>query len=323
MRAVVRSTFGSPDVLELKEIDKPDVSDDEVLVRVRAASVNPADWYYLTGTPYIGRMAFGLRKPKSRLLGIDFAGTVEAIGGNVKQFQPGDDVFGAGTGTFAEYVCVPGDRGLVLKPATLTFEEAAAVPVAGVTALQGLRDHGHIQPGQKVLINGASGGVGTFAVQIAKSFGVEVTGVCSTRNVEMVRAIGADHVIDYTYDDFTLTDQRYDLMLDIAGSRSWSECARVLNPQATLVMVGAPKGNHLVGPVSHLAGVRLAAMRSSQKAVSFLAKVDQPAMVVLRGLLEAGAVKPVVDRSYELSATADALRYMGEGHARAKIVITV
>ena len=323
MRAIVRNTYGSPDVLELQEIDKPDVTDDEVLVRVRAASVNRADWYTLTGTPYVGRTQLGLLKPKSNRLGVDFAGTVEAVGRDVTQFRPGDEVFGGRSGAFAEYVCVREDRAVVPKPANVTFDEAAAVPVAAITALQGLRDKGQIQPGQKVLINGASGGVGTFAVQIAKAFGAEVTGVCSTRNVDLVRSIGADHVIDYTQEDFTRSDRRYDLMLDVAGSRSWSACRRVLNPQATLVIVGAPKGNRLIGPLSHIVKVRLAALRSSQKVVFFIAKFNKADMAVLRELLEAGKVTPVMDGRYELSEIADALRYMGEGHCRGKVVITV
>jgi NADPH:quinone reductase-like Zn-dependent oxidoreductase len=323
MKAAIRDRYGSPDVVELREIDRPAAADDEVLVRVRAASVNPADWYGMTGTPYVGRMQFGVLKPKSTGLGVDFAGTVEAVGKDVTQFRPGDEVFGGRSGAFADYVCVREDRAVVPKPANLTFEQAAAVPVAALTALQGLRDKGQIQPGQKVLINGASGGVGTFAVQIAKALGAEVTGVCSTKNVDLVRSIGADHVIDYTQEDFTRSDRRYDLMLDVAGSRSWSECRRVLNPQATLVIVGAPKGNRLIGPLSHIVKVRLAALRSSQKAVFFIAKFNKPDMAVLRELLEAGKVTPVIDRRYELSEIADALRYMGEGHAQGKIVITM
>ncbi len=321
MKAIVRNTYGSPDVLELQETDKPDLTDDGVLVRVRAASINPADWYALTGKPYFARMFFGLLKPKSNRLGVDFAGTVEAVGRDVTQFRPGDEVFGARDGAFAEYVCVR--NAVAPKPANLTLEQAAAVPVAALTALQGLRDKGQIQPGQKVLINGASGGVGTFAVQIAKAFGAEVTGVCSSRNVDLVRSIGADHVIDYTREDFTRSDRRYDLMLDVAGSRSWSECRRVLNPKATLVIVGAPKGNRLFGPLSHIVRVRLASLLSSQKVVFFLAKTNRADMAVLRELLEAGKVTPVIDRRYELSEIADAFRYMGEGHAQGKIVITV
>ncbi len=322
MKAAVRDRYGSPDVVELQEIDRPDVTDDEVLVRVRAASVNPADWYFVTGTPYVGRIQMGLLKPKSDRLGVDFAGQVEAVGKNVTQFRPGDEVFGGRNGAYAEYVCVREDRAVVLKPAHLTFEQAAAVPVAAITALQGLRDKGQIQPGQKVLINGASGGVGTFAVQIAKALGAEVTGVCSTRNVDLVRSLGADHVIDYTHEDFTRSDRRYDLLLDVAGSR-WSACRRVLNPQATLVIVGAPKGNRLIGPLSHIVKVRLAALRSNQKVVFFLAKINKADMMALRELLEAGKVTPVIDKRYELNEIADALRYMGEGHAQAKIVLTV
>src|SRR5712691_9836569 len=320
MKAVVRDTYGAP---ELQEIDKPEVMDSEVLVRVRAASLNPADWHTLTGTPYVFRMQLGLRKPKSNRLGTDFAGQVEAVGKDVTQFRPGDEVFGGRSGAFAEYVCVREDRAVVPKPANVTFEQAAAVPVAALTALQGLRDKGQIQPGQKVLINGASGGVGTFAVQIAKAFGAEVTGVCSTRNVDLARSIGADHVIDYTREDFTRSDRRYDMIFDVAGSRSWSECRRVLKPQATLVIVGAPKGGRLMGPLSHVVRVHLAALRSSRKVVWFVAKMNKPDMVVLRDLLESGKVTPVIDRGYKLSEVPDALRYLGEGHARGKVVITV
>jgi len=323
MKAAVRDRFGSPDVVELREIDRSVAADDEVLVRVRAASVNPADWYSVTGRPYVGRTQMGLLKPKSNRLGVDFAGTVEAIGKDVSQFRPGDEVFGGRDGAFAEYVCVREERAVVPKPANVTFEQAAAVPIAALTALQGLRDKGQLQPGQKVLINGASGGVGTFAVQIAKALGAEVTGVCSTGNVDLVRSIGADHVIDYTREDFTRSAERYDLMLDVAGSRSWSECRRVLDPQATFVIVGGPKSNRLIGPLSHVVKVRLAAMRSSQKVVFFIAKFNKEDMVVLRELLETGKVTPVIDRRYELSEIADALRYMGEGHARGKVVITV
>jgi NADPH:quinone reductase-like Zn-dependent oxidoreductase len=323
MRAAVRDRFGSPDVIELRDIEKPTPADDEVLVRVRAASVNPADWYGVTGRPYVGRPAMGLLRPRSNRLGVDFAGTVDAVGKDVTQFRPGDEVFGGRDGAFAEYVCVREERAVVPKPANVTFEQAAAVPIAALTALQGLRDKGQLLPGQKVLINGASGGVGTFAVQIAKSLGAEVTGVCSTRNVDLVRSLGADHVIDYTHEDFTRSDQRYDLMLDVAGSRSWSECKRVLEPQATLVIVGAPKGSRLMGPLSHMVKVRLAAVRSSRKVVFFIAKFNKADMEVLRELLEAGKVTPVIDKRYELSEIADAFRYMGEGHAQGKIVLTV
>ncbi len=332
MKAIVRNTYGSPEVLELQEVEKPDLADDGVLVQVHAASVNRGDWYSLTGTPYVARMQLGPLKPKTNRLGVDFAGTVEAVGRDVTQFRSGDEVFGGGEGAFAEYVRVsvaaPLRRRIpsfivAPKPANLTLEQAAAVPVAALTALQGLRDKGQLQPGQQVLINGASGGVGTFAVQIAKALGAEVTAVCSTRNVELVRSLGADNVIDYTRQDFTRSDQRYDLMLDVAGSRSWSDCRRILNPQATLVIVGAPKGNPLIGPLSHIVKIRLAALLSSQKVVFFVANMNKADMEVLRELLEAGRVTPVIDRRYELSEIADALRYMGEGHAQGKIVITV
>jgi NADPH:quinone reductase-like Zn-dependent oxidoreductase len=321
MRAIVRNRYGTPDVLELQEIEKPDVTDDGVLVRVRAASVNRADWYFLTGTPYLARVQMGLRKPKSEGVGTDFAGTVEAVGKDITDFRAGDEVFGGRTGAFAEYVNVR--DAVVPKPANVSFEEAAAVPIAALTALQGLRDKGRLQPGQKVLVNGASGGVGTFAVQIAKALGAEVTAVCSTRNVEQARASGADRVVDYNREDFTRTGERYDLMFDVASSRSWRACKRVLNPGAILVMAGAPKGNAVTGPLSHIAAVRLASLRSGRKVVNFVAKFNRPDLKFLGELLAAGKVKPVVERTYELSEAADALRYMGEGHAEGKIVITV
>ena len=322
MKAAVRDRYGSPDVVELREIDKPVPADDEVLVRVRAASLNLADWYAMMGRPYVGRMPMGLRMPKSNRLGTDYAGTVEAVGGNVTEFRPGDEVFGGRDGACAEYVCAHADRAIVPKPSNVTFDEAAAVPVAAITALQGLRDKGQLQPGQKVLINGASGGVGTFAVQIAKALGAEVTGVCSTGNVDIARSIGADHVVDYTQEDFTRSDERYDLMLDIAGSRSWSACRRVLSPRATLVIVGRPKTNRLLGPLGHAVRLLLAGLLSSRKVVFFIAKFNKADMLVLRELLEAGKVTPVIDRRYELSEIADALRYMGKG-AQGKIVLTV
>jgi NADPH:quinone reductase-like Zn-dependent oxidoreductase len=323
MKAAVRDRYGSPDVVELREIDKPVPPDDEVLVRVRAASLNMADWYAVAGRPYVGRAQMGLRKPKSNRLGVDYAGTVEAVGKNVTEFRPGDEVFGGRDGAFAEYVCARADRSMVLKPANVTFEQAAAVPIAAITALQGLRDKGRLQPGQKVLINGASGGVGTLAVQIAKALGAEVTAVCSTRNVDAARSLGADNVIDYTQEDFTRTEQRYDLMLDIAGSRSWSACKRVLDPHATLVLVGGPKTNRMFGPLGHVIKVRLGGLLARRKVVFFIAKFNKADMVVLQELLEAGQVAPVVERRYELSEIADALRYMGEGHAQGKIILTV
>jgi NADPH:quinone reductase-like Zn-dependent oxidoreductase len=321
MKAAVHDSYGSPDVVELREIEQPELTDDGVLVRVRASSVNPADWYGVAGRPYVARVLSGLRKPKTNKMGVDFAGTVEAVGKDVTGLRPGDEVFGGRTGAFAEYVCAV--KGVVLKPANLTFEQAGAVGVAGLTALQGLRDKGQIQPGQKVLINGASGGVGTFAVQIAKALGAEVTAVCSTRNVDLARSLGADHVVDYTREDFTRSDRRYDLLFDVAGSRSWSACRRVLNPKATFVVVGAPKGGRLLGPLGRIAKLRLAGLPSSRKVVFFIAKFNKADLEVLRELLESGKVTPVVDRRYELREAADALRYLEEGHAQGKIVLTM
>jgi NADPH:quinone reductase-like Zn-dependent oxidoreductase len=321
MKAITYQRYGPPDVLELRDVEKPAVTEDGVLVRVWASSVNPVDWHTMTGTPYLVRIGAGLRRPKIESLGVDFAGTVEAVGRSVDGLRPGDEVFGARNGAFAEYVCVR--DAVVTKPANVTFEQAAGVPVAAITALQGLRDHGRLEAGQRVLINGASGGVGTFAVQIAKAFGAEVTGVCSRRNVETARSIGADHVIDYTREDFTRRDERYDLLLDIAGNRAWSEYRRVLSPHATLVFVGGPKTNRLFGPLGHVVRVRLAASRSSQKVVVFLAKTSKADMEILLGLLEDGSVTPVIDRQYSLSEVPEALAYLGEGHAQAKVVITV
>lgn len=321
MKAIMRSTFGSPDVLELRETEQPEVGDDETLVRVRAASVNPADWYGLTGRPYAGRVAMGLRKPKSDRVGTDFAGTVAAVGKDVTHVRPGDEVYGGRSGALAEYVCVR--DAVARKPTNVIFEQAAAVPVAAITALQGLRDKGGLQPGQKVLVNGASGGVGTFAVQIAKALGAEVTGVCSTGNVDLVRSLGADHVVDYTTEDFTRSGRRYDVLLDVAGSRSWSACKRVLEPRATLVIVGAPKGTRLLGPLSRIVRLRLASVGSKRKAVFFIAKLNRADLDVLRELIEAGQVTPFVDRTYPLSETAAAFRYLGEGHARGKVVVTL
>jgi NADPH:quinone reductase-like Zn-dependent oxidoreductase len=270
MKAIVRDRYGPPEVLALQEVEQPEIEDDGVLVRVRAASVNRLDWYDVTGAPWVARPMTVLRRPKSRLIGVDFAGTVEAVGKDVTDLQPGDDVFGGrsgDSGSFAEYVCA--QKGIARKPANVTFEEVAAVPVAALTALQGLRDHGQLQAGQKVLVNGASGRVGTFAVQIAKALGAEVTAVCSTRNVEQARSLGAEHVIDYTCEDFTRRGGRYDVILDVAGSKSRSQCTRVLNPHATLVIVGGPKGR-LLGPLAHIAKVRLAALRGSRKPSSSL-----------------------------------------------------
>ena len=324
MRAAVRDRFGSPDVVvEVREIDKPVPADDEVLVQVRAASLNVADWYDVTGRPWVARVAQGLRGPKEERLGVDYAGVVEAVGKDVTGFEPGDEVFGGRTGAFAEYVVAKADRAIVPKPANVTFEEAAAVPVAALTALQGLRDRGNVEPGQRVLVNGASGAVGTLAVRVAKALGAEVTAVCSTRNVEQARALGADHVVDYTQEDFTRSGERYEVLLDIAGSRSWSEYKRVLAPQGTLVIVGGPRKNRLLGPLGSVVKKRLAGMFGSRKVVFFIAKFSKPDLEFLRELLEAGKLTPAIDRRYELSEIADALQYIGEGHARGKIVVTV
>ena len=323
MKAIIYDTYGSPDVLQLQEIDKPVVKDDEVLVQVRAASLNPYDWHFMTGLPYLGRLQFGMFKPKANGLGADLAGQVEAVGKNVTRFRPGEEVFGeVETGAFAEYVCVSEDAA-VLKPANLTFAQAAAVPMGALTALQGLRDKGQMKAGQKVLINGASGGVGTFAVQIAKLLGAEVTGVCSTRNVDMVRSIGADQVIDYTQEDFTQGRQRYDLMLDNVGNRSLSECRRVLNPKGVyLASFGQPE--HLwLGPMAQLLKMAVLSPFVSQRLLTFVATPNNEDLHFLKELLEAGKVTPVIDRSYPLSEVPEAIRYLEEGHARGKVVITV
>ncbi|MDB6046718.1 MAG: Alcohol dehydrogenase zinc-binding domain protein [Gammaproteobacteria bacterium] len=323
MKAIVSRCYGSPDVLTLEEIAKPTAADNEVLVKVHAAAVNPLDWHYMRGIPYIMRMESGLGTPKDTRVGVDFAGTVEAVGRNVTRFKPGDEVFGGKSGALAEYVTVREDRALVRKPSNLTFEQAASVPVAAITALQGLRDKGRIQPGQKVLINGASGGVGTFAVQIAKSFGADVTGVCSTRNVELVRSIGADHVIDYTQEDFTKGEQRYDLIVDNVGSHSFSEYRRVLKPKGTFVIVGGPTGDPWIGPLAQPIKAGMLSPFVSQEFVMFLAELNQEDLEVISGLMRAGKVTPVIDRRYKLSEAPAAIRYLEEGRARGKIVVSL
>jgi NADPH:quinone reductase-like Zn-dependent oxidoreductase len=324
MKAILHCEYGGPEVLTLVDIEKPTPTDNQILVRVHAASVNPLD-LTIRG-PLLLRPMFGMRKPKDTRLGVDYAGTIEAVGKNVTQFKPGNEVFGAKNGALAEYVCVLADRAVVLKPANMTFEQAASAPVAAITALQGLRDKGKIQPGQKVLINGASGGVGTFAVQIAKSFGAEVTGVCSTRNVDMVQSIGADHVIDYTKEDFTKTDQRYDLIFDLVGNHSFSERRRILNPNGICVMAGVGGAGWHDGIGMRLAGELNAYVRSrfvSQKFVTYIARLTKEDVTVLGDLMQAGKVTPVIDRSYKLSEVPEALRYLEQGHARGKVVITV
>ena len=317
MKAVVYYNYGSPDVLKCEEIEKPTAGDNEVLIKVRAASVNPLDRFFMRGTPIV-RILPGLRKPKVTRLGVDVAGQVEAVGRNVTQFKPGDEVFGVCRGAFAEYVCAVEDK-LALKPANISFEDAAAVPVAALTALQGLRDKGRIQPGHKVLVDGASGGVGTFAVQIAKSFGAEVTAVCSTRNVDTARSIGADHVIDYTREDFTQSGQRYDLILGANAHHSVFDYWRALSRDGIFVMAGGALARifqaMLLAPfLSRIGG---------KKMRFFIAKINTKDLVLLKDLLEAGKVAPVMDRRYPLSDAAEALRYREEGHARGKVVITV
>jgi NADPH:quinone reductase-like Zn-dependent oxidoreductase len=323
MKAIVYQKYGSPDVLQLEEVAKPAPKDDEVLIKVHAASVNAADWHLLRGKPFFMRLVgFGLLKPKNTRPGTAVAGRVEAVGSHVTQFQPGDevfgDLFGCGFGAFAEYVCVP-ENALALKPINMTFEESATIPVAAVTALQGLRDKGQIQPGQKVLINGASGGVGTFAVQIAKVFGAEVTAVCSTRNVDMVRSLGADHVIDYTRADFTQNGQRYDLILAANGYHPIWAYKRALRPGGKYVLTGGSMAQvyqaMLLGP--------LMSMTRSKKMGNLLARPNQKDLVFMEELLEAGKVVPVIERRYPLSEVPEAIRYVEEGHARGKVVITV
>src|SRR6266446_459723 len=316
MKAIVHCEYGSPDVLKLEEVEKPVPNDNQLLVRVRAASVNPLG-LTIRG-PWMIRPLLGLRKPKDTRLGVDYAGIVEAVGKNVTNFKPGDEVFGGRDGALAEYVCVLADRGVVPKPGNMTFEEAASVPVAALTALQGLRDKGKIQARQKVLINGASGGVGTFAVQIAKSFGTEVTGVCSTRNLDMVRSLGADHVIDYTQEDFIKNGQRYDLIVATAGYRSIFDYKRALSPKGMYVATGGSMAQIfqglLIGPWISMTG--------RKKMGNLLVKPNKD-LAFMKELIEAGKVKPVIDRRYTLSEVAEALRYYGEGHARGKVVITV
>jgi NADPH:quinone reductase-like Zn-dependent oxidoreductase len=324
MKAVVYCDYGVAN-LKFQDVEKPTPADDQLLVRVRAASVNPLDWHFVEGTPYLMRaLAAGIRKPKDTQLGVDFAGTVEAVGKNVTKFKPGDEVFGGRTGAFADYVCVRESRAVALKPASVTFEQAASVPIAGITALQALRDKGQLQAGQKVLINGASGGVGTFAVQIAKSYGADVTGVCSTRNVDLVRSLGADHVIDYTKEDFTKTDQLYDLVVDNVGNRSMSECRRVLKPKGTFVLVGGGGANEqgLIGPMVKPIKLMLVSPFVSQKLGMILAELNHDDLALLADFMQSGKVKPIIDRTYKLSDVPDAIRYVEQGHARGKVIIT-
>ena len=324
MNAIVRRRWGRPrDVVELAEVPKPEPADDEVLVRVRASSINRGDYYALGGVAVLMRpMIGGFLRPKSERFGGDFAGTAKAVGKNVTDVQPGDEVFGVRTGAFADYVVVK--TAVARKPANLSFEEAAAVPIAALTALQALRDHGRVQPGQRVLVNGGSGGVGTFAVQLAKALGaLHVTAVCSPRNVERVLSLGADRVIDYTREDYTRSGERYDLIVDVAGTRSWRENRRVLVPNGTLVLAGAPTGNRLTGPMARLARLWLASRPGTRELVFFICKPNRPDLAAVRELIEAGKVRPAVDRVYPLAEIADALEAMGEGHVQGKLVVRI
>jgi NADPH:quinone reductase-like Zn-dependent oxidoreductase len=323
MKAIVYCDFGTADVLKLENIEKPTPGEDEILVRVRAAAVNPLDWHTMRGTPYIIRIGSGLRKPKVTRLGVDYAGTIEAVGRNVTQFNPGDDVFGGRTGALAEYVSARADRAVVLKPANLTFEQAASVPIAAITALQGLRDAGKVQPGQKILINGASGGVGTFAVQIAKAFGADVTGVCSTRNVALVRSLGADHVIDYTKEDYTRGERRYDVIMDNVGNRSLLDNRRVLNPEGRFVLIGGggPDNGRWIGPLAKPVRAAMLSWFVTQDMGMMLAELNKEDLAILSDLMETGKVTPVIDRRYSLSDVPAAIRYLEQGRARGKVVI--
>jgi NADPH:quinone reductase-like Zn-dependent oxidoreductase len=314
MKAFVQNAYGSPDVLEFKEVDKPVVKEDQVLVRTKAAGLNAGDYFFLTGSPWIIRLFAGFPRPKNHILGWDVAGQVEAVGGNVKRFRPGDEVFGLCNGSLAEYACAP-EGNFAMKPASLAFARAASIPTAALTALQGLRDVGKVEPGQRVMINGASGGVGTFAVQIAKYLEAEVTGVCSTGNVDMVRSLGADHVVDYTREDFTRSDRRYDLILDNVGNHSFWECRRALTPKGKLL----PNTGH--AGMGYLIMAFALSIFTRRHARLFMAKASAEDMVLLKDLIEAGTVVPVIDREYPLGETPEALSYIGKGHARGKVVI--
>lgn len=320
MKAIVQHKYGAPEaVLELQDIDQPVVGDDEVLVRVHASSVNPADWHFMRGSPYFIRLAgYGLRRPKNPVPGIDVAGVVDAVGKDVTRLRPGDEVLGWCRGAYAEYACAAEDH-FVPKPANITFEQAAAVPIAATTALQGLRDKGQLRPGQTVLVIGASGGVGTFAAQIAKALGAEVTGVCSTRNVEMVRSIGADHVIDYTREDFIGGEKRYDLIFQLAGTRSPSDCRRTLTPKGTLVLCS---GDGRLSGIDRIVTAMVSSPFVSQRLVTWVSTINSGDLLTLTGLIEAGEVTPVIDRTYALSETPAAILYLEEGHTRGKVVIT-
>ena len=323
MKAIVYRCYGSPAVLKLEDVPRPTPADDEILVKVRAASVNPYDWHYMRGVPYLVRIDAGFGKPDIIRLGVDFAGTVEAVGRLVQRFRPGDEVFGAKLGAFGEYVNVRESRAVVLKPANITFEQAASVPMAALTALQAVRDTGHVRAGQKVLVNGASGGVGTFAVQIAKSFGAEVTAVCSTRNLQLVQSIGADHVIDYTREDFTQGTQRYDVIVDTVGSHPLLDYRRALTPKGILVIVGSLDDGRWLGPMSAPLKAAVISPFVGQTFVMTLAELNKEDLGVMSDLMQTGKVTPVIDRRYRLDDVPAAIAYLEEGHARGKVVITV
>jgi NADPH:quinone reductase-like Zn-dependent oxidoreductase len=325
MKAVVRYQYGSPDVLQIVDVEKPAPADNEVLIKVHAASINPFEYHFMRGTPYLIHMFAGWRAPKNYRLGVDFAGTIVAVGKEVSHWKVGDAVFGGADGALAEYVNLKeDDRSLALAPTNMNFEQAASVPIAGLTALQALRDKGQIHSGEKVLVNGASGGVGTFAVQIAKSYGAEVTGVCSTRNLEMVRSLGADHVIDYTQEDFTRGAQHYDLIIDVVGSHSLLQYRQALTPNGTLVMVGGKTDDPWLGALDGPVKALFLKPFVSQKFVLLLASVNSKAdLGILRGLMESGKVTPVIDRHYPLNQIQDAMRYLETGHARGKVVIDI
>ena len=323
MKAAIYTQYGAPDVVRILDVDTPVPKDAEVLIRIRAAAVNPLDWHFLRGTPRVARIVFGLAGPKNPRLGVDVAGQVEGVGRGVTRFKPGDAVFGVCKGAFAEYTCADESK-LVTKPDRISFEQAAGVPIAALTALQGLRDYGRLQPGQKVLINGAAGGVGTFAVQIAKAFGADVTGVCSTGNVDLVRSIGANHVIDYTRHDFATSGRLFDLFFDGVGNRSLSACRRVLSPKGTYVAIGG--GSTDTGSFALIFDAIAQLATSwfvSQRLVGFIAKTRQEDLVTLQGLLASGTVTPVIDRCFPLSELPDAIRYLEAGHARGKVIVTV
>jgi NADPH:quinone reductase-like Zn-dependent oxidoreductase len=323
MKAIVQDTYGPADVLELRDIGPPEIAAGEVLIRVHAAGVARGDWHLMTGLPYPIRLAgYGLRAPKTPVLGTDVAGVISAVGSDVSRFRPGDEVFGIGKGAFAEYARAPESK-LALKPANLTFEQAAVVAVSGLTALQGLRDHGRVEPGQKVLIIGASGGVGTFAVQLAKAFGAEVTAVCSTTKADLVRSLGADHVIDYTRDDFAEGDQRYDVILDIGGNASLARLRRVLGPAGTLVIAGGETGGRWLGGSDRQLRAVLLSRFTSQKLTTFICHENHQDLTVLAELIESGKVTPVIDRAYPLADAPQAVRYLEQGHVRGKVVITI